>query len=50
MLLFCIQDPSSPKLDPDDVAITDTNDDRIERGARTIVENTHYITVPGNLF
>lgn len=40
------QDRSSPKLDSDDVVIAETNDDRIERGARTIVENTHYITVP----
>ncbi|XP_065211481.1 DNA-binding protein RFX2-like isoform X2 [Planococcus citri] len=39
-------DQPSPKLDADDV-ITETSEDRvIERGARTIVENTHYITVP----
>lgn len=41
---------SPPKLETE-VEISESSEDRvIERGARTIVENAHYITVPGKCY
>ena len=43
---------TSPKLEGEDgVTLADADDDQvIDRASRTIVENTHYITVPGNFY